>query len=285
MDTSSIITSFINANSRLESKLRELTIRNEELEKKIKKYELSAFRTEYFSSEVRTKQRILKNIRDIFSNINEDFCQSKVNLSIKSVQITEKNEHNFSLDKNFVNISKEEKYNISKVLYTKDKAFARRPTTAAALAKMYGETVINNSKLAARVFHILSKEAFKVASKVQKLQAATSTPSLSAESCDCSAKSSLTVIITLLCVVVFSIIALVHRFTSRRSESTVPTGEIRLRRRRFYHLPDSTRGERQRNTIATTSDTATSTPFHRQSNQTSGIDEETANATNLMTLM
>ena len=121
MDTSSIITSFINANSRLESKLRELTIRNEELEKKIKKYELSAFRTEYFSSEVRTKQRILKNIRDIFSNINEDFCQSKVNLSIKSVQITEKNEHNFSLDKNFVNISKEEKYNISKVLYTKDK--------------------------------------------------------------------------------------------------------------------------------------------------------------------
>ena len=146
--------------------------------------------------------------------------------------------------------------------------------------------MINNSKLAARVFHILSKEAFKVASKVQKLKAATSTPSLSAESCDCSAKTSLTVIITLLCVVVFSIIAFaLYRFTSRRSESTVPTGEIRLRRRRFYHLPDSTRGERQRNTIATTSDTATSTPFHRQSNQTSGIDEETANATNLMTLM
>ena len=88
MDTSSIISSFINANSCLESKVRELTKRNEELEKKIKRYELLAFRTEYFAAEVRTKQRILKNIKDIVTNLNDDLNGSNLNLSIKSVEIS-----------------------------------------------------------------------------------------------------------------------------------------------------------------------------------------------------
>ena len=90
-------------------------------EKKIKRYELLAFRTEYFAAEVRTKQRILKNIKDIVTNLNDDLNGSNLNLSIKSVEIVEKTGHNFSLDTNFVIISKDEKYSVAKVLYTKDK--------------------------------------------------------------------------------------------------------------------------------------------------------------------
>ena len=71
-ETSQVVTSLINANSVLESKLRELKLRNDELEKKIQKYELKSFKTDYFSAETRTRQRIFKNIKEIIINLNDN---------------------------------------------------------------------------------------------------------------------------------------------------------------------------------------------------------------------
>ena len=89
-ETSQVVSSLINANSFLESKLRELKLRNDELEKKIQKYELKSFKTDYFSAETRTRQRIFKNIKDIITNLNEDLNRTNLDLTIKYVQIVKK---------------------------------------------------------------------------------------------------------------------------------------------------------------------------------------------------
>ena len=75
------------------------------------------------------------------------------------------------------------------------------------------ETLLNKTKTAAKVFHILSKAAFSTASKVQKMHSAIAR---SSEHCDCTSAVTLAVLLTLLAVALASAIAVLSSLQPKR---------------------------------------------------------------------
>ena len=161
------------------------------------------------------------------------------------------------------------------------------------------ETLLNKTKTAAKVFHILSNGAISTASKVQKMHSAIAR---SSEHCDCTSAVTLTVLLTLLAVALASAIAASFFFVAKKRrvrKSIEHLEEVRLKRRCFYRRAISQHHQQtsasatstpalSTATPATSSASSTesnasastaSSPDHHSVNETSGIVEGTIDAT------
>ena len=137
--------------------------------------------------------------------------------------------------------------------------------------------ILNTVKLAAKVFHVVSKEIVKTASKIKKLSTSNSTSSSTA-TCDCTFTETSVAILLLMAALLFiaSISAIFYACKAKRKIARAD--EVRMERLRFYDA--AARHEHPTNSHRLSApSTATSTPAHWTINETSGIGNESHMAT------